>query len=84
MKGQGQKKKSASEEASPGTECRAEFIFYARNRTSKLRSVEVLGDYACDFRRPDWAQRSADWNSGQNPYLNLFLCAKHARELGLM
>jgi hypothetical protein len=48
-----------------------------------LRSVQVLGDYACDFRRPDWAHRWADWNSGRNSYLNLFLCAKHARELGL-
>lgn len=84
MKGQEQKKNAAFEEASPGKECRAEFIFYARNQTSKLRSVEVLGDYACDFRRPDWAHRWTDWNSGQNPYLNLFLCAKHARELGLM
>jgi hypothetical protein len=46
--------------------------------------VEVLGDYACDFRRPDWAHRWSDWNFGQNPYLNLFLCAKHAREFGLM
>jgi len=56
MKGQGQKKKFGLEGAS-GTECRAEFIFYARNQTSQLRSVEVLGDYACDFRRPDWAHR---------------------------
>jgi len=39
---------------------------------------EVLGDYACDFRRPDWAHRWSEWNFGQNPYLNLFLCAKHA------
>jgi len=84
MKGQGQKKKSASEEGSSGTECRAEFIFYARNQSRKLGSVEVLGDYTCDFRRPDWAHRWTDWNSGRNHYLNLFLCAKHARELGLL
>jgi len=84
MKRQEQKKKDASEGASTGTECRAEFIFYGRNQRSELRSVEVLGDYACDFRRPDWAHRCSDWNFGQNPYLNLFLCAKHAREFGLM
>jgi len=84
MKGQEQKKKDGSEGASSATECRAEFIFYARNQKSELRSVEVLGDYACDFRRPDWAHRWSDWNFGQNPYLNLFLCTKHARELGLI
>ena len=84
MKGRKQTEKATFEEASPGKECRAEFIFYARNQTSKLRSVVVLGDYTCDFRRPDWAHRWRDWNSGQNPYLNLFLCANHARELGLM
>jgi hypothetical protein len=84
MNGWEQKEKPALEEVAPRTECRAEFIFYARNQTSALRSVQVLGDYACDFRRPDWAHRWADWNSGQDRYLNLFLCAKHARELGLM
>lgn len=84
MKRQEQEKKAALEGASPGTECRAEFIFYARTQMSKLRSVEVLGEYACDFRRPDWPHRWSDWNSGQNRYLNLFLCTKHARELGLM
>ena len=84
MKGREQREKTTFEEASPRTECRAKFIFYARNRTSKLRPVEVLGDYTCDFRRPDWAYRWSDWSSCQNPYLNLFLCAKHARELGLL
>jgi hypothetical protein len=83
MKGGEQKDKPTLEQAAPGTECRAQFIFYARNQSSALRSVQVLGDYACDFRRPDWAHRWADWNSGQDSYLNLFLCAKHARELGL-
>jgi hypothetical protein len=83
MKGREQKHKPTLEQAAPGTECRAQFIFYARNQSSALRSVQVLGDYACDFRRPDWAHRWADWNSGRNSYLNLFLCAKHARELGL-
>jgi hypothetical protein len=83
MKGGEQKDKPTLEQATPATECRAQFIFYARNQSSALRSVQVLGDYACDFRRPDWAHRWADWNSGQNRYLNLFLCAKHARELGL-
>ena len=84
MKRPEQHQKAALADAIPQPECRAEFIFYARNQSSKTRSVEVLGHYACDFRRPDWTQRWADWNSGQNLYLNLFLCEKHARELGLM
>jgi hypothetical protein len=83
MKSREQKTKEPSEEGSRTTECRADHIFYARTQTTEVSSVEVLGDYACDFRRPDWAHRWADWNSGQNRYLNLFLCSKHARELGL-
>ena len=82
------KKKELKEQATVAqvatdTECRAELIFYARNQSKELRSVQALGEYACDFRRPDWNQRWSDWNNGRNPYLNLFLCAKHARELGL-
>ena len=82
------KKKELKEQATVAqvtaeTECRAELIFYARNQSKDLRSVQALGEYACDFRRPDWKQRWSDWNNGRNPYLNLFLCAKHARELGL-
>jgi hypothetical protein len=84
MKGQEQKDSALPLGTSPPMECRAEFIFYARNQSRKPGSVEVLGDYACDFRRPDWAHRWTDWNSGRNHYLNLFLCAKHARELGLL
>ena len=84
MKGQEQKGSAAPMGTSPATDCRAEFIFYARNQSRKLGSVEVLGDYTCDFRRPDWAHRWTDWNSGRNHYLNLFLCAKHARELGVL
>jgi hypothetical protein len=84
MKGREQEANAAFAEASSGTECRAEFIFYARKQASESRSVQVLGEYACDFRRPDWAHRWSDWSSGRNRYLNLFLCAKHARELGLM
>lgn len=83
MKGHEQKTKATFEEGSRVKECRAQYIFYARNQATKVSSVEVLGDYACDFRRPDWEHRWADWNSGQNRYLNLFLCDKHARELGL-
>jgi hypothetical protein len=84
MKGRAQERNAALAEALPPPECRAEFIFYARNQSGKLHPVEVLGHYTCDFRRPDWAHRWDDWNSGRNPYLNLFLCVKHARELGLM
>jgi hypothetical protein len=83
MKSKEQKENTTPAETPPNTECRAEHIFYARNQMAAVSTVEVLGDYACDFRRPDWANRWADWNSGQNRYLNLFLCAKHARELGL-
>ena len=83
MKSKEHKNKTITAESSPSVECRAEHIFYARTQSNAVSSVEVLGDYACDFRRPDWAHRWADWNSGQNRYLNLFLCAKHARELGL-
>jgi hypothetical protein len=64
--------------------CRAEFIFDVRAREKTSRPIKVLSECMCDFRRPDWAGRWSDWSSGRNPYLNLFLCEKHARELGLM
>jgi hypothetical protein len=64
--------------------CRAELIFYAQMRNSSSVPVKVLGEYLCDHRRPDWEHRWSEWNSHQNPYLNLFLCKKHAVELGLM
>ena len=79
-----QKKKVIEENSSAGAECRAELIFYARISSSVARPVEILGDYACDYRRPDWEHRWTEWNSQQNPYLHLFLCANHARELGLI
>ena len=69
---------------SSSRKCRAEFIFYAHTHTNEPRPVPVLGEYTCDHRRPDWQHRWADWNSRQNPYLNLFLCEDHARQLGLM
>lgn len=64
--------------------CRAEFIFDARSKAKGSRPIKVLSDCMCDFRRPDWASRWNDWNERRNPYLNLFLCAEHARRLGLM
>lgn len=78
------KKKISVENASAGTPCRAELIFYARTPHDELRPVGVLGEYTCDYRRPDWDHRWVEWNSRQNPYLNLFLCTNHARELGLI
>jgi hypothetical protein len=64
--------------------CRAEFIFDSRTRGKSSRPIKVLSDCMCDWRRPDWANRWSDWSSRSNPYLNLFLCAVHARKLGLM
>ena len=78
------KQEKKSENTSSGAECRAELIFYARNSSSESDPVEILGEYACDYRRPDWAHRWSEWNSRQNPFLNLFLCTNHARELGLI
>jgi len=63
--------------------CRAEFIFDAR-RGGATRPIKVLSDCMCDFRRADWESRWNDWNARRNPYLNLFLCAAHARELRLI
>ena len=63
--------------------CRAEFIFDVR-RGGISRPIQVLSDCMCDYRRTDWESRWSDWESRRNPYLNLFLCADHARELGLM
>jgi hypothetical protein len=79
-----QQKKAGVEDTSASAECRAELIFYARNSSSEARPVEILGDYACDYRRPDWEHRWMEWNSRQNPFLHLFLCANHARALGLI
>ena len=72
------------EEASVKPDCRAEFIFYAQTRTGKAQPVKILGDYGCDCRRPDWDHRWKTWEARQDPYLHLFLCREHARELGLM
>jgi len=63
--------------------CRAEFIFDIR-RGGASRPIQVLSDCVCDYRRADWERRWNDWEARKNPYLNLFLCAAHARELGLM
>jgi len=63
--------------------CRAEFIFDAR-RGGVSRPIKVLSDCMCDYRRADWAGRWSDWKERRNPYLNLFLCALHAREMGLI
>jgi hypothetical protein len=79
-----QKKRVAVENASTGAECRAELIFYAQSTSREARPVEILGEYTCDYRRPDWEHRWSEWHSRQNPYLHLFLCAKHARALGLI
>ena len=79
-----QKKRVAVEDTSAGAECRAELIFYARISSGAAPPVAILGQYACDFRRPDWEHRWTEWNSGQNPYLHLFLCSNHARALGLI
>ncbi len=64
--------------------CRADFIFDAQAHGSNSRPIKVLSECMCDFRRPDWESRWNDWNSRLNPYLNLFLCAEHARQLGLL
>ena len=79
-----QKKKVAEEDTSAGAECRAELIFYARISSGAAPPVAILGQYACDYRRPDWKHRWTEWNSGQNPYLHLLLCSNHARALGLI
>jgi len=79
-----QKKKVAVEDTSAGAECRAELIFYARISSGAPPPVAILGQYACDYRRPDWEHRWTEWNSGQNPYLHLFLCSNHARAFGLI
>jgi hypothetical protein len=75
--------------------CRAEFIFdigrggdigrgAGLRRGGTSRPIQVLSDCMCDFSRADWDRRWSDWEARRNPYLNLFLCAEHARELGLM
>jgi hypothetical protein len=75
----------APEKTEPrGLACRAEFIFNSRTGKNGSRPLKVLSECMCDFRRPDWESRWSDWNSQRNPYLNLFLCAEHARTLGLM
>ena len=74
---------AASKDAALPSSCKAELIFYAQAQRDRSKPVKVLGDYACDFTRPDWEHRWKEWNSRLNPYLHLFLCADHARELGL-
>lgn len=70
--------------ATPAIACEAELIFDPETRARGAEPIKVLGRYTCDCRRPDWEQRWRDWNSRQNPYLNLFLCTNHARKLGLI
>jgi hypothetical protein len=77
-------KQNFSEDASPAPVCQAQFIFFAKTREKETPPVKILGEYVCDFRRPDWEQRWKDWNLGRNPFLNLFLCEDHARKLGLL
>lgn len=74
---------AASKGVSLQPTCRAQLIFYAHTRTDQLEPEKILGEYACDFTRPDWGHRWTEWNSRINPYLNLFLCREHARKLGL-
>ena len=76
--------KASEQIISQRTDCRAEFIFDSQARSTKSRPIKVVGEYICDCRRPDWERRWLDWQSRQNPYLNLFLCEKHAREFGLL
>lgn len=83
MNSSGKTKNIEETGASPKPDCRAEFIFYAKTRSDEARPVKILGDYACDFRRPDWERRWSEWRS-QNIYLNLFLCRDHAKLLGLL
>jgi hypothetical protein len=76
---------NASEDSPvPRLACQADYIFDPRSRESMSHPIKVLSECMCDFRRPDWESRWNDWNSGRNPYLNLFLCKEHARFLGLM
>jgi hypothetical protein len=79
-----QSKNTREEGTSENLACRAELIFYAQSRSTNSRPVKVLDDYTCDFRRTDWEHRWAEWQAHKNPYLHLFLCAEHARKLGLM
>jgi len=74
---------ASSKDAALPSPCKAEFIFYAQAQRDSCKPVKVFGDYACDFTKPDWEHRWKEWNSRLNPYLHLFLCAEHARELGL-
>jgi hypothetical protein len=84
MKESKQTKNPPPEDGAVKLDCRAEFIFYAQTRTSKVRPVKILGEYGCDFRRPDWEHRWKTWDARMDPYLHLFLCRDHARKLGLM
>lgn len=74
----------ASQETSAQPHCSAELIFYAQTQKNRSEPVKVLGEYACDFTRPDWEHRWMEWNSRLNPYLHLFLCKEHAQKLGLI
>jgi hypothetical protein len=84
MNSPGQTKNLRELDAADKPECRAELIFYAKTRAHEPRPVKTLGDYACDYRRPDWDHRWSEWCSRKNPYLNLFLCREHAVALGLL
>jgi hypothetical protein len=70
-------------EVPPSATCHAELIFFAQTRPHRVRPEKILGLYACDYTRPDWEHRWKEWSSRMNPYLNLFLCAEHAKKLGL-
>lgn len=86
MKGESRSRTIATKTEEPNQAesiCRAEFIFDVR-RSGASRPIKVMSDCMCDLRRADWKSRWSDWESRRNPYLNLFLCAEHARELGLM
>jgi hypothetical protein len=75
---------SSEAETRENLTCRAELIFYAQSRADKSRPVKLLDEYTCDCRRSDWEHRWTEWQAHKNPYLHLFLCAEHARKLGLL
>jgi len=67
----------------------ARFVFYALQQLLLMLSTKpckspVRGEHACDRHGPNWEQRWAEWRNRINPYLNLYLCEEHARELHLI
>jgi len=84
MSASNQSPQAVPEDVSFHQNCRAELIFYAQTRTDRLEPVKVLGEYPCDYTKPDWDHRWTEWNSRLNPYLHLFVCREHARKLGLI